>query len=650
MTRRVVLDTDFGHGERFMAEWRALPQQGVLHYLAVTPRVPSVDMIADTDAASALAPAPGTVAGTAADMRGDAQLRALWPLDVPGFHRILLGDGRVTLDLLVGALDTVLPQIAARVDAFLVDASFPASQARGLAKLAVLGATLHARAPDEALAWALTAAGFVCKAIEGTQDIGAVYQSRKPQPAPPPEPVRRAIVIGAGVAGSAASHRLCASGWDVTLIERHAAPAQEASGNLAGIFMPLLSKDDNIPTRLSRAAYTFALREWQRLGGVGRVFDGANCGVLQLARDAEHAIVQQDVVAAWNYPEEYVRWLDADASGELLGGPTPHGGWLFGQGGWARPASLCAAMLDACGERLRRVFTTEVLDLQRVDGEWQVRGGDGALIAQAPTVVLANGTGAVNIAQAAELPLSRLRGQVTHLPVPDAAHAATASTPAPTMPDAAHAAAGPTPPMHGDAHAATAPAPTMPDAAHAATASTPPMHGGARDATVPAPPAPPILPLVVCREAYVTPPSGGIVCAGATYDNDDDPELRADSQLENLTRLAEIVPGEAVAALAATAPLAGRVGFRCAAPDRLPLAGALPDYPSAGRLERLRDVPRHPGLYGLLGYASRGLIWAPLMAELLVSQLENAPPPLEAMLVDALDPGRFLLKQRRRSQ
>ncbi|WP_308937133.1 FAD-dependent oxidoreductase [Duganella sp. BJB1802] len=161
---------------------------------------------------------------------------------------------------------------------------------------------------------------------------------------------------------------------------------------------------------------------------------------------------------------------------------------------------------------------------------------------------------------------------------------------------------------------------------------------------------PPVLPLVVCREAYVTPPSGGIVCAGATYDNDDDPELRADSQLENLTRLAEIVPGEAVAALAATAPLAGRVGFRCAAPDRLPLAGALPDYPSAGRLERLRDVPRHPGLYGLLGYASRGLIWAPLMAELLVSQLENAPPPLEAMLVDALDPGRFLLKQRRRSQ
>ena len=48
--------------------------------------------------------------------------------------------------------------------------------------------------------------------------------------------------------------------------------------------------------------------------------------------------------------------------------------------------------------------------------------------------------------------------------------------------------------------------------------------------------------------------------------------------------------------------------------------------------------------------ARGSLAAAPLMAELLVSQLENTPPPLEATLVAALDPGRFLLKERRRSQ
>jgi tRNA 5-methylaminomethyl-2-thiouridine biosynthesis bifunctional protein len=562
VTMRVVLDTEFCSGERFAA---ARAQGGRLHYIAL---------------AAALPPAAAV---------DDAQLRDAWPLNVPGFHRVILND-EVTLDLLVGAVDAVLPQIAARVNAFYLSADVAPTWARTLAKLAVQGATLHARAADDALVWALTAAGFVCRIADdacAAPDIAAVYRSRKPQPAAQDVPVRRAVIIGAGLAGSSAAQRLCARGWQVTLIERHAQPAQEASGNLAGIFMPLLSKDDNIPTRLSRAAYLFALREWRRMGGVGTAFLGADCGVLQLARDERHAKVQQDALAQWNYPPQYARWADAQEASALIGTSTPHGGWLFAQGGWARPSSLCEAMLASCGERLQRVFHTEALDLLRVDDQWQVRGADGALIAQAPTVILASGAGAGQIAQAAELPLARLRGQVTHLQVDAAA--------------------------------------------------VPPL-------------LPPILPLVVCREAYVTPPSDGVVCAGATYDNDDDPALRASSQQENLARLAEIIPGDAVAALAHTAPLAGRVGFRVAAPDRLPLAGALPDYANAGRLECLSDVPRHPGLHCLLGYASRGLIWAPLMAELLVCQLENTPPPLENTLIDALDPGRFLLKQRRRAQ
>jgi tRNA 5-methylaminomethyl-2-thiouridine biosynthesis bifunctional protein len=562
---RVVLDTVFC-GERFAA---ARAQGGRLHYIAAAPAVPAADTITD------------------------ASLRAVWPLNVPGFHRVILND-EVTLDLLAGALDAMLPQVIARVDEFHLHAGATATMARTLARLAAPGALLHVSAPDEALVWALTAAGFACRLAASQADAGAApdidaeYRGRKSLPVMP-RPLRRlpaqrrAVVIGAGVAGASAAHRLCARGWQVTLIERHAQPAQEASGNVAGIFMPLLSKDDNIPTRLSRAAYLFALREWRRMGGAGKVFDGAGCGVLQLARDDKHAKVQQDVLAHWHYPAEYARWADAAEASTLTGAATPHGGWLFAQGGWARPASLCEAMLAACGERLQRVFCTEALSLQRVDGEWQVRGEGGALIAQAPTAILANGASATKIAQAAQLPLAKLRGQVTHLPVD-------------------------------------------------------------------APAAPPVLPLVVCREAYVTPPSNGIVCAGATYDHDDDPALRASSQLENLTRLAEIIPGGAVSALAHTAPLAGRVGFRCAAPDRLPLAGALPDYASAGRLEFLPDVPRHEGLYCLLGYASRGLIWAPLMAELLACQLEGTPPPLEAALVDALDPGRFLLKQRRREQ
>jgi tRNA 5-methylaminomethyl-2-thiouridine biosynthesis bifunctional protein len=65
-------------------------------------------------------------------------------------------------------------------------------------------------------------------------------------------------------------------------------------------------------------------------------------------------------------------------------------------------------------------------------------------------------------------------------------------------------------------------------------------------------------------------------------------------------------------------------------------------------MERLRDVPRHEGLFGLLGYASRGLIWAPYAAEALAAMLEGEPVPLENKLARALDPARFMLAGRKR--
>jgi tRNA 5-methylaminomethyl-2-thiouridine biosynthesis bifunctional protein len=142
----------------------------------------------------------------------------------------------------------------------------------------------------------------------------------------------------------------------------------------------------------------------------------------------------------------------------------------------------------------------------------------------------------------------------------------------------------------------------------------------------------------------MTPPVDGVISVGATYDQSADRQLWQSSQDENLQRAAEILGQPA----AAGAPLQGRVGFRTMAPDRLPLVGALPDAGSAGRSERLRDLPRHQGLHTLLGYASRGLIWAPLAAEILACQLEDEPLPVEATLAAALDPGRFLLKQRRK--
>lgn len=537
-TRYTVFDSHHGDGSRLaavLAAWRADPARPArLHLLALAP------------------PGHGLQ---------------------PGFHRIPQPDAGVTLDLLAAPLEEALAQLQAHLDVIHLHGVSGTAFARPLARLTALDARLCAPDLDDAQRGALAAQGFAF-AANGAE---AVFSSRKPRLPVTPEPRRRALVLGAGVAGCAAASRLCARGWDVTLVERHPQAAMEASGNLAGIFMPLLSRDDNVPTRLTRAAYLYALRQWEQLGGVGRAFDGQQCGVLQLARDAGHAEVSRAIASEGRLPPDFARWLEPDGAAALLGLPAPDGGWLFPQGGWARPGSVCAAMLDACGARLTRRFDAGDVTLERRDGEWLARDARGQVVGQAPTAVLASGAGARGMAQTADLPLQALRGQVTHL---------------------------------APAHA-------------------------------------PCLPLVLCREAYLTPSADGTRCAGATYDLDADPRLRAASQDENLARLRALVSDPRAAE---GAPLAGRVGFRCVAPDRLPLVGRLPDFAAAGATERLRDVPRHPGLYGLLGYASRGLIWAPLAAELLAAQLEGEPLPLEAALVDALDPARFVLRARRASR
>jgi tRNA 5-methylaminomethyl-2-thiouridine biosynthesis bifunctional protein len=510
----------------------------------------------------------------------DAAATARWSTAVPGLHRIELDDGRTILDLALGEADgtpdTLLAELTARVDEIFMPV--PSASPRALARLAVPGALLHTCRGDDAWRRSLRAAGFSWD--DDSAPLLARYTSRKPQAPRPPPPQRTAVVIGAGLAGAAACERLCARGWQVTLVERHAQAAQEASGNRAGIFMPLLSRDDNIPTRLTRAAYLYAMRRWHSLGGMapdGRApILGAACGVLQLARDADHAALQQQVLEAWRYPAGYVRGLDAAEASGMLGTATPHGAWLFPQGGWANPASVCRALLAACGAGLQRVFHAEALALEPAGAGWLVRGANGTVLAQGAHVIVANGAGAMALAQTAALPLYTMRGQVTHLAASDA----------------------------------------------------------------------PALALVVCREAYMTPPVEGIVSVGATYDRDTDPALRSESQQENLARAREIL---GAARVPADPPLAGRVGLRCMAPDRLPLVGALPDDAAAGQPERLRDVVRQPGLHALLGYASRGLIWAPLAAELLACQLEGTALPIEATLAAALDPARFLLKSRRKS-
>jgi tRNA 5-methylaminomethyl-2-thiouridine biosynthesis bifunctional protein len=104
-------------------------------------------------------------------------------------------------------------------------------------------------------------------------------------------------------------------------------------------------------------------------------------------------------------------------------------------------------------------------------------------------------------------------------------------------------------------------------------------------------------------------------------------DLRTADHASNLERAERMLPG--FAAGLDPARLAGWAGVRAATADRLPACGAL---------DTGADRQGGSGCYLATGLGARGLIWAPLCAEVLASHLEREPNPVERSLVDAMNP------------
>lgn len=570
-----IVETGFGLGLNFLATWaawRADPARSRrLHFISIEKHPFRVDDLARLQAAWP----------ELAEL--SAGLRRQWPALLPGVHRLGFDDGRVTLDLVFGDAVQALPLVEARADAFYLDGFSPACNPdmwspavfAQLARLAAPGASLATWSVAGEVRRGLQAVGFAVERRPGfggkRQMLAGRFEGAARSPEAPAE--RRALVIGAGVAGSSVAERLAARGWQVVVVDEADGPGQGASGNKAGVFRPLPSLDDNRLARITRAGFLYGLRHLEHLARVGHPVRWSPCGVLHLGRDAKQEGKMRAVVDAHQPPADYLRFVGQEEAGQLAGWPVAAGGWWFPGGGWIQPPTLCAANLAAGGEAIRSRFGQRLARLERGDGEWVAFDAAGAEIARAPVAILANGVGIRALPQAATLPVRPARGQVSHLP----------------------------------AEPASAPR------------------------------------VVVCRLGYVSPEVDGLRCAGATFVADDEAtELREAEHRENLDKLDFILPG--FAAPFDLAGLAGRVGFRPASPDRLPMIGAVPAVAQAGRDTPLVDIPRQPGLYAVSGFGARGLVWASLAGELLASRLSGEPLPLERDLVDAMDPARYLLK------
>ena len=408
----IVLETGFGTGLNFLttwAAWRDDPARPArLHFLSAEKHPFRAEDLARLHAQwPEFAPLSG-------------ELLANWPTLTPGFHRIALDGGRVQLTLMLGDALDCLPQVLAEVDAFYLDGFAPACNADlwqpklfdALARLAKPGAMAATYTVAAPVRQGLAQAGFACEKHAGygrkRHCLSARFagrSSRTDAAAP-----RHVAVIGAGVAGSAVAHALALRGLEVTLLERAAEPAQSASGNPVAVFRPVISRDDNRATRLTRAAFLHDLRAWATLGGV----EWARCGVLHLAKDADAAAKQQQALAATAPPAEFARWVDLDEARGLANWPVAAPGVYYPAAGWVVPGSLCRAWLAHPAIRVKTGCA--VARVEAVASGWRVLDREGAVLADADAVVLANARDALGLVPDQAWPLNTVRGQVTQLP------------------------------------------------------------------------------------------------------------------------------------------------------------------------------------------------------------------------------------------
>ena len=165
---------------------------------------------------------------------------------------------------------------------------------------------------------------------------------------------------------------------------------------------------------------------------------------------------------------------------------------------------------------------------------------------------------------------------------------------------------------------------------------------------------------VLCADGYLAPADHGVHCAGASFNlgatHTHMTEADHQSNLHKLQHLCTPLSWDDVD----TGTLDGRVGFRCATPDYLPMVGPVPrreqflmDYAPL-RKDAQTALPiagdYWPGLYLNVGHGSRGLAYTPLSGELLAAQIAAEPQPVSRQLSRTLNPARFLIRDLIRSR
>lgn len=609
--RFVIAETGFGTGLNFLAVWQWFEQFRQQH-----PNAPLKELHFISFEKYPLSKADLIKAHQSWPELADyaVQLQQHYPIAVPECQRIVLADGAITLDLWFGDIKDCMPLVPVSaqglVDAWFLDGFAPSKNPEmwnqnlfdGMARLAKQDCSCATFTAAGFVRRGLIEAGFAMKKVKGygtkremiagnLTERQAVTNFKPWFHRTPSSQHEHIAIIGGGIASATLATALLRRGQKVTLYCQDEHAAQRASGNRQGAVYPLLNGEHRGVSRVFAPGFLFA-RQFVEQAAEKISFDHDWCGITQLMWD-EKSTTKLSKMLEGRFDPMLIHHLDAEQTSAAIGLPITMESIQYPLGGWLCPAQLTQGLIDELTKdaRFKIKYNHKIDAITRIDDHWTLSSQAGDVTHDC--VVIANGNEFASFEQSAHIPLGQVKGQVSHIP------------------------------------------------------TTPELSS---------------LKSVLCYDGYMTPanPNNQQHCIGASYDRSHlDYQFDATAQQENGDKLRHCVPNESWPLAVDTSGNQSRQGIRCVSRDHLPFVGNLADYGQVKAqyehlaqldLEQAQPTPHYPDLFCLLGLGSRGLSSAPLMAELLASQICGDPLPLPVDVLETLDPSRMWVRKLRKGK
>lgn len=231
--------------------------------------------------------------------------------------------------------------------------------------------------------------------------------------------MKSAIIIGGGIAGCSSAYTLAQRGFAVTLLERQATLAAEASGNPLAVLYPRLTGQNTSLEQLNLHGYLHSLKLIESLG-VERCHYLA-CGVAQLLNNQKAQARLPAIISAYQNTALFKR-MDAVQLNQLADLTLQHEALYFPQAGGINLQALCHVLTTHANIQVLQHHTA--LRIERSQ-QWQVISANGMKHA-ADIIVIANANDATLLPQSQHIPLAAVRGQLSYLKAtPESAHLKT---------------------------------------------------------------------------------------------------------------------------------------------------------------------------------------------------------------------------------